>query len=106
VDKMIIATTDSVNGKFPKKTLGLVRGSTVRARWFGRDIAAAFKNLVGGEIRSYTELVDAAREEALKRMEERAKAMGANAIVGVQFASSEVMQGASEIICYGTAVEL
>ncbi len=103
---MLISTTETINGKKPSKTLGLVKGNTIRARWFGRDIAAGFKNIFGGEIKSYTKMLDDAREEAMKRMTEQAKEKGANAVVGVKFATSDVMQGSAEILCYGTAVTL
>lgn len=102
--EILISTTENINGKYPKKILGLVKGNTIRARWFGRDIAAALKTLVGGEIKSYTKMIDDAREEALSRMIEEAKKKGANAVVMVRFGTSDVMQGAAEILCYGTAV--
>lgn len=103
---MIVTTSETVNGKTPKKTLGLVRGNTIRARWFGRDILAGLKNIVGGEIKSYTKMIDDARNEALDRMIEQAKKKGANAIIMVRFTTSDVMQGASEILAYGTAVKV
>ncbi|MBT4135905.1 YbjQ family protein [archaeon] len=102
--KFVISTTEYINGKLPKKTLGIVRGNTIRARWFGRDIAAGFKNIFGGEIKSYTKLLNDAREEAVKRMNENARKMGGNAVVNVRFTTSDVMQGAAEILAYGTAV--
>ena len=101
---MIISTTETINGKHPKKTLGMVRGNTIRARWFGRDIAAGIKNIFGGEIKSYTKLLDDARNEAVERMKENAKKLKANAIVSVRFTTSDVMQGAAEILVFGTAV--
>ena len=101
---MIITTTENVNGVLPKKTLGMVKGNTIRARWFGRDIAAALKTIVGGEIKSYTKMLDDARNEALDRMIKEAKELKANAIVGVKFGTSDVMQGSAEILAYGTAV--
>ncbi|RLC39919.1 MAG: YbjQ family protein [Candidatus Nealsonbacteria bacterium] len=101
---MLLTTTYNIEGKRVVKTLGLVKGNTIRARWIGRDIAAALKNLVGGEIKSYTKMISDAREEAIKRMVEQAEKMGANAIVGVRFTTSAVMGGASEILAYGTAV--
>jgi uncharacterized protein YbjQ (UPF0145 family) len=104
--EILISNTETVDGKQPKKTLGLVRGNTIRARWFGRDIAASLKTIVGGEIKSYTKMIDDAREEALSRMIEKAKEIGANAIVNVRFTTSDVMQGAAEILVYGTAVVL
>jgi len=101
--KMLITTSENMD---IKKTLGLVKGNTIRARWFGRDIAAGLKTLIGGEIKSYTEMLTKAREEAIDRMKAEAKKLGADAIIGVRFASSDVMQGASEILVYGTAVKL
>ena len=101
---MIIVTTDFVPGKTIKKTLGLCRGNTIRARHIGRDISAALKNIVGGEIRDYTKMMAESREQALDRMVEEAEGMGANAIVNVRFSTSMIMQSASEILAYGTAV--
>lgn len=101
---MIIVTTDFVPGKTIKKTLGLCRGNTIRARHIGRDITAALKNVVGGEIRDYTKMMAESREQALDRMVEEAEGMGANAILNVRFTTSMIMQSASEILAYGTAV--
>lgn len=101
---MIITTTETIAGKKIVRSLGLVRGNTIRARHVGRDIAATFKNIIGGEITEYTKLLAEAREQALDRMTEQADAMGANAVVCVRFASIEVMQRAAEILVYGTAV--
>ena len=101
---MIIVTTDFVPGKNIKKTLGLCRGNTIRARHIGRDISAALKNVVGGEIRDYTKMMAESREQALDRMVEEAKGMGANAVINVRFTTSMIMQSASEILAYGTAV--
>jgi len=103
---MIITTIETVPGKEISEALGLVRGSTVRARNFGRDIFASFKNLVGGEISEYTKLQAQSREEALQRMIDDAKQLGADAVVNVRFSTSTIMQGASEILAYGTAVKL
>ena len=103
---MIIINTDQVPGKSISDTLGIARGSTVRARNLGRDIFAGLKNLVGGEISEYTRLMADAREEALQRMVLDADRMGADAIVNVRFTTSSVMQGCSEILAYGTAVKL
>lgn len=103
---MLLSTTQDIPNKKIKEVLGVVRGNTIRARWLGRDIAAGLKTLVGGEIKSYTDLITKAREEAIARMEEEAQKLGANAIVGVRFATSQVMQGASEVLAYGTAVKL
>ncbi len=101
---MIITTTDRVEGKRIVKTLGLVKGSTIRARHVGRDIMASLRHLVGGEITDYTEMMAVAREEAINRMVEEAKKLGANAVIGVRFTTSMVMSGAAEILAYGTAV--
>ena len=101
---MIITTSDQVEGKKITKTIGLVRGSTIRARHVGRDIMAGLRSLVGGEITDYTKMMAESREQALDRMIEDAQNLGANAIVGVKFATSMVMQSASEILAYGTAV--
>ena len=103
---MIIINTDQVPGKSISETLGIARGSTVRARHLGRDIFAGLKNLVGGEISEYTRLLADAREEALNRMVLDADRMGADAILNVRFTTSTVMQGCSEILAYGTAVKL
>lgn len=101
---MILVSTDNIQGKTIKKTLGLCRGNTIRARHIGRDISAALKNIVGGEIRDYTKMMAEAREQAIDRMVEEAEEMGANAIVNVRFTTSMIMQSASEILAYGTAV--
>jgi len=101
---MIIVTTDSISGKTVKKTLGLVWGNTIRARHIGHDISAALKNLVGGEIRDYTKMMAESREQALDRMVEEAEQLGANAVINVRFTTSMIMQSASEILAYGTAV--
>ena len=103
---MILATTDSLAGHEITNTLGVVRGSTVRARHVGRDIQAALRNLVGGEVGSYVEMLENAREEATERMVRRAEGLGANAIVELRYATAGVMQGAAEILVYGTAVEV
>jgi uncharacterized protein YbjQ (UPF0145 family) len=101
---MIIVTSDHIEGKRIAKTLGLVRGNTIRARHLGRDIVAGLRGIVGGEITEYTKLMAEAREEAIGRMVEQAEKMGANAIVDTRFMTSMVMQNASEILVYGTAV--
>ena len=103
---MIIVNTDYVAGKKIKESLGMVRGSVVRARWLGRDIGAMLKTIIGGEIKGYTELMDIAREEALKRMVGEAKKLKADAIFNVRFATSDIMQVAAEVLAYGTAVRL
>lgn len=101
---MMLVTTDDIPGKTVKKTLGLVRGNTIRARHIGRDISAALRNIVGGEITDYTKMMAESREQALDRMIEEAEGLGANAILGVRFTTSMIMQSASEILAYGTAV--
>lgn len=103
---MIIATSDQVEGKTIAKTIGLVRGNTIQARHVGKDIRAGLKSIVGGEITDYTEMMASAREEAIQRMVEDAKSQGANAIVGMRLATSMIMQNASEVLAYGTAVVL
>jgi uncharacterized protein YbjQ (UPF0145 family) len=103
---MIISTTDAVPGKEITKILGVARGSTVRARNIGRDIFAGLKNIVGGEIEEYTKLQAHAREQAMQRMVEDGQRLNADAILNVRLTTSMVMQGASEILAYGTAVKL
>jgi len=103
---MILTTTDLIPGRDVVETIGLVRGSAVRAQHVGRDVMATLKNLVGGELDEYTKLLAEAREQALDRMTAEAQARGANAVVGVRFASSEVTAGAAEVLAYGTAVRL
>ena len=103
---MIITNTETIAGREIKESLGIARGSTVRARNVGRDIFAGLKNLVGGEISEYTKLMADSREEAFYRMEQDAKRMGADAVVNVRFTTAAVMNGASEILAYGTAVKL
>ena len=101
---MILSTTDTVGGRPTVKVLGVVSGSTVRARNIGRDITALFRNIVGGEVSEYTLLLAQSREEALQRMKDVAVGKGANAIVGMRFMTSMVAQGSAEILAYGTAV--
>ncbi len=101
---MIVATSESIVGKRVSAVLGMVRGNTVRARHIGNDVVAAFKNLAGGEITDYTKMLAESREQAIDRMIEDAESLGANAIIGVRFTTSSVMQGAAEILVYGTAV--
>jgi uncharacterized protein YbjQ (UPF0145 family) len=93
-------------GRRIKQHLGLVNGSTVRSKHVGRDLMASFKNVFGGELKGYTELLSEAREQAVERMKEQASAIGANAILNVRFSTSSVAQGAAEIYVYGSAVEL
>ena len=101
---MLIVSTDSIQGRNITEVKGMVRGSTVRARNIGRDITAGFRNLVGGELPEYTNLLDESRALAVSRMTEQAEEMGANAIVGARFTTSAITQGASEILAFGTAV--
>ncbi|MEM6687116.1 MAG: YbjQ family protein [Bacteroidota bacterium] len=102
---MIVTTTEQVPNREIKEILGIARGSTVRARSIGRDIFAGLKNIVGGEIEEYSKLQAQSREQALQRMEQDAQRLGADAIVNVRITTSMVMQGAAEILAYGTAVK-
>ncbi|GGD29204.1 YbjQ family protein [Sinisalibacter lacisalsi] len=102
---MLVLTTDTVPGR-ETVALGLVRGSTVRAKHIGSDIVAGLRNLVGGEIREYASLMAGAREQALDRMIAEAEALGADAVIAVRFETSQIAQAASEILAYGTAVKL
>ena len=102
---MIVVTTEQIAGKRITETLGLVKGSTIRARHVGRDIVAGLRSIVGGEITEYTVMLAQAREDALQRMIEQAEKMGANAIVCARFVTSMVMSGAAEMVAYGTAVK-
>jgi uncharacterized protein YbjQ (UPF0145 family) len=103
---LIITTSDHVEGKKIVKTIGLVRGNTIRARHLGRDIMAGLRGMVGGEITDYTKMMAESREQAIQRMIESAEKQGANAVVSMRFATSMVMQNASEILAYGTGVVL
>jgi len=103
---MILSTTDSIPNREITQILGIARGSTVRARNIGRDIFAGLKNIVGGEISEYTKLQAYAREQAMHRMQDDASAMGADPIINVRLTTAMVMQGAAEILAYGTAVKL
>ena len=103
---MILATTETVAGHRVRRTLGLVRGSSVRVRHVGKDIMAALRNLAGGEVYEYTKLLAEVREQAVDRMVADAKTLGANGILAIRFQSAEVSKGAAEMMCYGTAVEL
>jgi uncharacterized protein YbjQ (UPF0145 family) len=103
---MIITTTEQVEGKKIKKTIGMVKGSTIRAKHLGKDIMAAFRGMAGGEITEYTKMMAESREQSLQRMVEDAEKQGANAVVAVRFATSMVMQSAAEILAYGTGVVL
>lgn len=101
---MMVVTSDQIAGQRIVRTLGLARGSTIRARHVGRDFMALLRNLVGGEVTEYTRLMAESREEALARMIEDAQRMGANAVVGTRFATAMIMSGAAEMLAYGTAV--
>ena len=101
---MIVSTTGQIEGKKISKTIGLVRGSTIRVRHLGKDIMASLRGMVGGEVTEYTKMMAEAREEAIQRMIEDAEKQGANAIVGMRFATSMVMQNAAEVLAYGTGV--
>ena len=106
MSEIIITTANEIPGKKVIEVLGVVRGSTVRARNIGRDIGAGFKNIIGGEIKTYTEMIAHSREEAYNRMVNDAIKKGADAIIGMRFMTSMIMQGASEMLAYGTAVKL
>jgi uncharacterized protein YbjQ (UPF0145 family) len=103
---MIIVNTQEIVGKQIKETLTVVRGSSVRAKWFGKDIMAGLRNIVGGELKEYTELLNEARDTAMEIMKKEAELLGADAIVNVHFMTAAVSQGAAEILVYGTAVKL
>jgi len=103
---IIVTTGEEVPGKKIVEVLGVVKGSTVRARNIGRDIGAGFKNLIGGEIKTYTDMIAQSREEAYNRMVNEAIEKGADAIIGMRFMTSMIMQGASEMLAYGTAVKI
>ena len=101
---MLLSTTDQIVGKKIVKQLGLAKGNTIRARHIGRDILAILRHIIGGEITDYTKMMAESREQAIDRMTEDAKKMGANAVVRVSFSTQMIMGGASEILAYGTAV--
>ena len=103
---MILASTETVAGHRVMRTLGLVRGSSVRVRHVGKDIMASLRNLAGGEVYEYTKLLAEVREQAVDRMVADARTLGANGILAIRFQSAEVSKGAAEMMCYGTAVEL
>ncbi len=105
-EKIFLTNTETVPGYRITKVLGLVQGNTIRAKHIGRDIMAGLKNLVGGEIAGYTELMIEARREATERMIKQAEKLGANAIINVRYATASVLQGAAELFAYGTAVVL
>jgi len=101
---MLISNIEVIPGKRIQKHLGMVQGNTVRAKHAGKDIMAGFKNIFGGELKSYTELLQEAREEATERMMQQAKAIGANAVINVRYSTSSISAGAAELFAYGTAV--
>lgn len=103
---MILSNLESVPGHEITQQLDVVYGSTVRSKHVGRDLMASLKNIVGGELKGYTELLEESRQEAMGRMIEKAQALGANAIVGIRFSTSNIAQGASELFVYGTAVKV
>ena len=103
---MLLVTTNTIEGKRIQETLGLVRGNTIRARHIGRDIMAGLRTIVGGEIKDYTVMLGQARDQAIERMLRQAENLGANAVVGVRFTTSQTMSGAAEILAYGTAVRV
>lgn len=103
---MLISNLEIVPGRRVTKHLGLVQGSSVRAKHVGRDLMAGLKNIFGGELKGYTELLQESREEAMQRLQQQAEAVGANAVLNVRFSTSSVAQGAAEIYVYGTAVIL
>ena len=104
--RLILSNTETIPGKNIVEFYGVVTGSTVRAKHIGRDIMAGLKNIVGGELTGYTELLREARNEAINRLEKEAESMGANAVVNIRFATSSVAQGAAELFAYGTAVRV
>lgn len=103
---MILVSTNEIVGKEITVTLGLVKGSTIRAKHIGKDIIASFRHLVGGELKEYAEMIEEARKIAMSRMVQEAEALNADAIVGIRYSTTAVMQGAAEIMVYGTAVKL
>ncbi len=103
---MLIVNTETIPGRETVEALGLVRGSTVRAKWFGKDIIAGLRNIVGGEVKEYTEMLEDAREQSLNRMVADAERLSADAVVNVRFVTSHITQAASELLVYGTAVKL
>jgi len=106
MNDLLLTNLESVPGRHIAEHYGLVSGNTVRAKNVGRDIAASFKNLVGGELKGYTELLTEARQQATARMIEQARALGANAVLNVRFSTSSVAQGAAELYVYGSAVRV
>jgi len=103
---MLLTTQDRFDDHTIQKTLGLVRGNTIRAKHIGKDIVAGLRTIIGGEIREYSKMLSESREEAIERMTKNAEALGADGIVGIRFTTSNVIQGAAELLAYGTAVKL
>ncbi len=103
---MIVVTTDFVPGREIDQALGIVRGSTIRAKHLGKDIVAGLRMMVGGEVKEYTEMLTEARNESMKRMEAQAELLGADAVINLRYVTSQVMAGAAELLAYGTAVKL
>lgn len=103
---MLLITTETIKGREITEVLGLVRGNTIRARHMGRDIMAGLRNIVGGEIKEYTRMLSQARNQAVERMVKEAEELGADAVIGMRFTTSQTMSGAAEILAYGTAVKL
>ena len=103
---MITVTTDFVPGREISEALGVVRGSTIRAKHVGKDIVAGLRLMVGGEIKEYTEMLTEARNESMRRMEAHAEKLGADAVINLRYMTSQVMSGAAEMLAYGTAVKL
>ncbi len=106
MNEFLVSNTESIPGKTVVEFYGLVTGSTVRAKNVGKDILAGFKNMIGGELKNYTELLQEARQEAIRRMIKQAKGMGANGVINVRFSTSSIAQGAAELFAYGTAVRV
>ena len=103
---MLLSTTETIPGRTIKRFFGVVTGSTVRSKHIGRDFMAGLKNIFGGELKGYTELLQESREDALARMVQEAESLGANAVVNLRFATSSITQGAAELFAYGTAVQV
>jgi uncharacterized protein YbjQ (UPF0145 family) len=103
---MITVTTDFIPGYKVTEALGLVRGSTIRSKHIGKDLLAGLRTIIGGEIKEYTEMLIEARSESMRRMQAQAEQLGADGVINVRFVTSQVMSGAAELLCYGTAVKL
>ena len=103
---MFMVTTENIQGYTVTQSLGVVKGSSVRAKWFGADFLAGLKNIVGGEMSEYVKLMDEARESAIQRMCSDAEKLGANAIINIRFTTSQIAQGAAEILVFGTAAKI